>query len=195
MRLLLPILLIIASVFAFITWTNPLLNEINALQAQSESLDVALDNSRKLDAVWDDILARYQTFDQQDINKLEKMVPDSVDNIGLVFEIDRLAAQYGILIENAQFDPVSEDEEVDTPTATQSRRPQAASNALYEAFDLEFAVQGSYANFVAFLEKLEKSLRLVDVRSVTFNSSANATQSVSDVYRYNFTLTTYRLRN
>jgi Tfp pilus assembly protein PilO len=195
MRLLLPILLIIVSIFAFITWTNPLLAEINALQVRSESLDTALENSRKLDAVWDDILTRYQTFDQQDINKLEKMVPNSVDNIGLVFEIDRLAAQYGILIENAQFDPVSEDEDADTPAATQSRRPQVADSSLYEAFDLEFAVQGSYANFVAFLEKLEKSLRLVDIRSITFNSSANATQSVSDVYRYNFTLTTYRLRN
>ena len=56
------------------------------------------------------------------------------------------------------------------------------------AVTLGFSVSGSYENLQAFLADLAKSLRLVDVTSVTFSSNDR------NVYDYNIELQTYWLK-
>jgi Tfp pilus assembly protein PilO len=194
MRFLLPILLVAAAVVSFITWTNPILAEVQDLQLKAESYDVALENSRELREAKEELLSRSNAFNVGELEKLKKMLPNAVDNIGLIYEMEILASQYGIQLENAKFEPIAEDEDGNEEGEVSTRRPVGADNRLYDTFELEFSMQGSYSNFVAFLEKMEKSLRIVDIKSVTFNSTST-TENLSDVYRYNIVLAAYRLRN
>ena len=56
--------------------------------------------------------------------------------------------------------------------------------------------RASYSNFVSFVKDLEKSLRVVDVNSITFSSteSVGTSQASSDMYKYEFKVKTYWLK-
>jgi len=205
MRFLLPILFIVAAVALFIGFTNPVYVDVQGLSSQADSYNEALANSKKLQTRRDELTRTYNSFQQQDIKALETMVPDSVDNIGLIQEVQRIGLKLGIIVKNVNFDPnqvVLEDgafEEGVTNTATQTvqTRPQQGTgevNMLYDTFLLEFTIEGSYDDFVAFLSELEKNLRIVDIGSINFTAnSLDSNGNFSDIYDYTFTTKTYRL--
>ncbi len=57
----------------------------------------------------------------------------------------------------------------------------------------------SYNNFINFTKDMEKNLRLVDISSVEFSAAEGSSNSKSgnsnDVYKYNFKIKTYWLKN
>lgn len=212
MKFLLPIIFIIAAIGIFVGFTNPVYLDVQSLSAEAESYNEALANSKKLQERRDELTRTYNNFSQTDVQALETMVPDSVDNIGLIQEIQRLGLQLGITVKNVNFDPNQIDledgefeEELENPNAARpatqtigSRGRQAQSvgvvNGLYDTFLLEFTISGSYANFVAFLQELEKNLRIVDISNINFTAnSLDRDGNFSDVYDYTFTTKTYRL--
>lgn len=211
MRLALPILFIITAIAIFIGFTNPVYLDVQQLATQADSYNEALSNSKKLQARRDELTRTYNNFSQADVQALETMVPDSVDNIGLIQEIQRLGLRLGITVKNVNFDPnqiepedgefeegVADPDSVTTSTQSASAQRRvttaAPSNGLYDTFLLEFTISGSYANFVAFLQELEKNLRIVDISDINFTASSLDSQgNFSDVYDYTFTTRTYRL--
>ena len=58
--------------------------------------------------------------------------------------------------------------------------------------DISFSIEGSYQNFLKFVGDLDKSLRIVDVQSVTFSSLSDKDASS---YLYNFKIRTYWLKD
>jgi Tfp pilus assembly protein PilO len=205
MRFLLPILFIIAAVGLFIGFTNPVYVDVQNLSTQAESFNEALENSKALQSERDKLTTAYNNFNRSDVEALETMVPDSVDNIGLIQEIQRLALELGIIVKNVNFDPDQveledgEFEEGAEPTMDQTvqERPgrgTAAANTLYDTFLLEFTITGSYDGFVEFMSALERNLRIVDISSIEFTAtSLDSDGNFSDVYDYTFTTRTYRL--
>lgn len=205
MRFLLPALFIIVAVVVFTSVTNPVYQDIQDLGVQAASFDEALANSKRLQSRRDELTKSYNNFPRQSIEALETMVPNSVDNIGLIQEIQRMALRLGIVVKNVNFD-ASQVERVDgefeeglEPTSTQStrslpRRGAVQSNSLYDTFLLEFTIEGSYSDFVNFLRELELNLRVVDITNIKFTaSSLDSRGNFSDVYNYTFTTKTYRL--
>jgi Tfp pilus assembly protein PilO len=209
MRFLLPLLFIIVAVVVFVGVTNPVYLDIQDLSTQAESYNEALANSKRLQARRDELTETYNGFSRQSVDALEIMVPNSVDNIGLIQEIQRMALRLGIVIKNVNFDPSQVDPEdgefedgVDNATAETSttstqniaRRGAVETNGLYETFLLEFTIEGSYTDFVRFLEELELNLRIVDISNINFTAnSLDSDGDFSDVYDYTFTTKTYRL--
>ncbi len=209
MRFLLPLLFIIVAVIVFVSVTNPVYLDIQNLSTEAESYNEALANSKRLQARRDELTETYNGFSRQSVDALEIMVPNSVDNIGLIQEIQRMALRLGIVIKNVNFDPSQVDQEdgefeegvedttAETSTqATQNiaRRGAVESNELYETFLLEFTIEGSYTDFVRFLQELELNLRIVDISNINFTAnSLDSDGDFSDVYDYTFTTKTYRL--
>ena len=69
-------------------------------------------------------------------------------------------------------------------------------NKEYEAFELEFSVEGSYDDFVSFMKLMERSLRLIDINSIAFTPGTSEKDKVyNDNYKYLFRINTYRLRD
>ena len=81
--------------------------------------------------------------------------------------------------------------------ATTTRRSVTLEdNKDYEAFELEFSVEGSYGDFVSFMKLMERSLRLVDINSISFTPGTSEKDKVyTDDYKYLFRINTYRLRD
>jgi len=204
MRWLLPIILIGAAIAGFLLITQPLYDEATTLKIEADKYNEALANAKILQEERDRLTKKFNSFNQTDIDRLEKIVPDSVDNIKLILEIQEVAQERGILVKNVEFQP-EQFIEVDpnapvaanTKTTANSRRPGANENLDYDIFDLEFSIEGRYDAFVDFMKLMEKSLRVVDVRTIAFSpgTSENKEKVYTDNYKYTFRINTYRLKD
>ncbi|MFH1608469.1 MAG: hypothetical protein ABH951_00415 [Patescibacteria group bacterium] len=196
-----PIILIGIAVAVFFMFTSPLYTEMSVLKAQVASYNEALNNSKSLEAERDKLTEKYNNIDKNNLNKLEKMLPDNVDNIRLILEIEKLSLPYGMLLKDVKYDTKSEDEKTTTNNVVVQSRNNIAlqeDNKDYGSWDLEFSTQGSYFDFLNFVKDIEKNLRIVDITSVQFSSNTGAGISTTqplNTYKYGFKIKTYWLKN
>lgn len=178
MKFLLPIILIVVSGSAFFAYIDPTYGTIQEMRKEEALFNEALNNSKKLQAIRDDLLAQYNSFLASDVERLKKLMPDNVDNVRLVRDIDGIAAKYGMTLRNVTV-------EVDPNNAgTGIGKSQGA----YGSVLLTFSIKGPYRIFESFLADLEKSLRVVDVVDISFNASEQ------DLYEYTIVVRTYWLK-
>jgi len=188
-RYALPILLLIISIGSFVVLTNPLYGDIKVLMEEDASYSNALSNSLELQKVRDVLIEKYNQFPAKDIKRLEGMIPASVDNIKLAIEIQKIGEEKGLSVESVQYDP----KENETQSKDLLGREAATTNDDFEVFELEIIAKGTYEQFINFLEGIEQNLRIVDVSKVEF-TSGNAVLN-TNIYTYNITIKTYRLRD
>ncbi|MDP4020733.1 MAG: hypothetical protein Q8P58_01680 [Candidatus Adlerbacteria bacterium] len=181
-RLIFPVLLVASAIGLFTLYTNPAYQGIKDLQKQVASYDEALDKSQELKRTRDQLISRRNTFPAESLQKLEKILPDNVDNIRLIIDINSIAARHSLSIKNLELGTVSDSASSGNALAVGS------SGSAVGSVDLGFTVSASYDNFLSFLQDLEHSLRVVDIESMSF--SVNPEFPVND---YTFTIRTYWL--
>src|SRR3990167_6884332 len=96
MRVLLPSILIAAAVGLFAMYTNNAYqgpDGIKSLQAQVSAFDEALNKAQELKSNRDQLISKRNTFSTDNIQKLERILPDNVDNIRFVIDINGIAAR------------------------------------------------------------------------------------------------------
>ena len=183
MRLILPIILIVAALGLFVAYTNPAYQSDLGLQTQVASYDDALNKSQELLATRDQLLSKRNTFSTDDVQKITHMLPDNVDNIRLIIDINNIAARRGLALQNVALGEVSD------ASTQRSALAVGPSGGAVGSVELGFAVTASYDDFLAFLQDLEHSLRIVDVEKITFASTPTPTGK----YSFSFTIRTYWL--
>ena len=88
-RYILPIILIGIAIAGFFTFTNPFYENVLLEREQVASYNEALNNSKALEAERDKLTQKYNSFDPENLSKLQKLLPDNVDNIRLILEIEK----------------------------------------------------------------------------------------------------------
>jgi Tfp pilus assembly protein PilO len=179
MKVLAPTLFLIIAGALFFGFIDPSYNRVKVLREEESQYDQALSRAKELQQVRDSLLARYNTFSQNSIDRLGKLVPDHVDNVRLILDLDSLASRYGMRVRDVQI------QSDDTRGNAGAVGPDEAD---FESVVLSFQVSGTYDTFRQFLSDLEKSLRLVDVVGLSF--SANET----GIYDYTIHIKTYWLK-
>lgn len=196
-----PIILIgIAGSFFFV-FSNPIYDNISALNLDVASYNGALDNSKMFENERDILTYKYNQIDPDNLVKIKKLLPDNVDNIRLILEIGQIALPYGMVLKDVKYSVKDTNTATTTTTGTVIKGgsvPKTSKN--YGIFDLEFSISGTYNNFISFTKDLESNLRIVDISSITFSSntsSAGSNPKISspDIYKYNFKIKTYYLKN
>lgn len=180
MRTILSILMIIASVAGFVAYISPQYGKIQDLRERQGEYDVALANARKLQAEREKLLTRFNEFERGKVEDLEKLLPDNIDNVKLIIELDSLAAQFGMALQDVNV--------LDQASQT-TGDPVAQDSLPYGVVSLEFSVSGPYDRFVGFIEQVETSLRLIDVYAIDFQ-----TPTTSNNYTYRVKVRTYWLK-
>ena len=198
-----PIILVGAAVAGFFLLINPYYKEITDLRAQMVSYNEALDNSKSLEAERDKLTQKYNSISTNDLARLQKLLPDNVDNIRLILEIEGIASPYGMVLKDVRYDTANQKAATAQNGAVQAG-VSAKTNGDYGSWTLQFSTQGTYSNFSNFLNDLEKNLRIVDIASVDFSSEggtstagqggASLNSSSSDNYKYTFSIKTYWLK-
>jgi hypothetical protein len=179
MKLFTPILFLVIAVTLFFWYIDPTYANIQKLLSEQSQIDHALSRSKELQDVRDQLLARYNTFPQAELDRLQKLLPDHVDNVRLILDLDSMATRYGMRVRNVT---ISGDQ-----TRIQAGEIGPSDNA-YESVVLSFTVTGPYTVFREYLADLERSLRLVDVVGIDFQSNATG------IYDYTLDVKTYWLK-
>jgi len=197
-RYILPIILIAVAIAGFFILTNPLYKNISLVREQAASYNEALDNSKALEAERDKLTQKYNSFDPENLSKLQKLLPDNVDNIRLILEIEKIASPYGMVLKDVKYDATDKGTAT-LQTAGVIQEGESFSNKDYGIWNLEFSTQGTYNNFINFIKDLENNLRIVDVSSIQFSSNVGTNlglnSSLSEAYKYDFKIKTYWLKN
>lgn len=177
-RLLIPIALITVAVGLFFGYIDPIYQNIKEVRAEEKTFNEALNQSRELQEIRDALLSRYNTFSQQDLDRLEKLLPDHIDNVRLILDIDSIASKYNMRTRNVTVsDAGSED-----PSAIGSSQSAVGSVIL------SFSVAATYDNFIRFMKDLESSLRIVDLVGLSFGVTEG------DAFNFDISIKTYWLK-
>ena len=177
-KYLLPLILLLVSVGVFFAFIDPFYKDVQTIRVQTTELDEALNNSKQIQATRDQLLERFNAISNQDLERIKKMLPDHVDNVKLILEIDRIASQYGMTIKDIV---VADRGRGSGETIGSAERPLGAIR-------LNLAITGSYRSFLSFISDLERSLRIVDIVSLNFAATAD------DFNQYDLGIRTYWLK-
>jgi hypothetical protein len=179
MKLLTPLLLIVISIGIYYWVINPNYIQIGELRAQQAEYKAALDRAQKAVVRREELVRKFNTLKKDDTDRLVKLLPDYVDPIRLVVDINALAAKYGV--GGIQ----------DLNAGAGTRGGEGITSATnFGAATLSFTTAMTYDNFLKFLADLQKSLKLTDIASVNFDSVDTAAAQ----YKYGVTLRTYWLK-
>lgn len=188
-----PTILIGVSIALFFTFTKPLFQDIVLLREEMMAYNQALDNSKALENERDKLTQKYNAIGGENLNKLQKLLPEGVDNIRLILELEKLALPYNMVLRDVQYDATQKDSSVNSGVI-QSEAINQNLRKDYGIWNLEFSTEGTYNNFLNFIKDLENNLRIVDIASVSFSSNSSS-DILSDIYKYNFKIRTYWLKN
>lgn len=195
-RFILPIIIIGIAVVGFFTFTKPIYEDIPTLSAEVNSYDEALNNSKALENERDKLTSKYNSINKEDLDKLQKLLPDNIDNIRLILELEKVASPYGMVLKDVKYNA---DESEVTPKVAGGATPGGASRGAaqkdYKVLTMEFSVSGTYNNFLNFTRDLESNLRIIDISSVVFSSEVDSKTNPAGFYKYNFTIKTYWLKS
>lgn len=205
---IIPILLVIGAIGLFIGYTQPTYGgSIAALKDEITNLDSALNAAEQFKLKEAQLTQQRNAMAGEQLERLEAFLPDSVDNVQLIVDLNSLAARSGVQL--SEFNIAGGDSGSDTTSSARtSAAPLAApgvasgpgamtpqSNTLAlqtseptESLELSVSATGSYAAFRTFLTGVEQSLRPLDVIELSVQDSDTG------VYTYDITFRLYWLR-
>jgi Tfp pilus assembly protein PilO len=196
MRYFFLLLLIVASIGIFVALVVPRYQIVQATRADVAAYTADLATATQLQQSRQSLIAQYNTIQKSDLDNIQTLLPDSVDNIRLIIQMNALATKDGLSsLRSVDYnaDDVSAADSSST-AATSATDPTA--NLPYGQFVMSFQTSGQYSNFLSFLSDLQQNLRLIDVTNIVFTEAtdANGNQTVASGLTYKVTLTTYWLK-
>ncbi len=171
MRFIFSISFIGIAIILFFAVGNPLYGEVKQLREDVATYNTALSNSTELQKTRDYLVETYKNVKSEDKERLNHFLPSAIGNIELILEIEKIANLHGMPIKNIKFD--TKKLENPDPTAVTENIVVAQGDPEdylpYGIFPMEFIIEGKYETFVSFLKDLELNLRLVDIKSISFD--------------------------
>jgi Tfp pilus assembly protein PilO len=176
------IIIIVVSLASFILVVKPEYMKIKEYQTKSDELNQVLDNARKLQFLRDGLLKKQKELSQADLARLEKLIPESVDNVKLIIEFQKIAERYGLNIQTASTikdDAIGDNAGQNFDISTRD----------YGTITLDFNVVGGYDEFLFFLADIEDNLRITDLRSLSMS------EGEAGNYSFDLSVETYWLKD
>lgn len=185
----LPILLIVIAVgigviYIYPTYNNTITNEQQQINNYQSALAAATTFNQKEST----LTTQYNAISPEDLARLQTYLPDGVDNIQLIVDLDALAARSGIILSGFQIQNSDASGTSDTSTESSSTDTSLQSTNSTNSLDLSVSATGTYDAFQAFLTSVEQSQRPLDVTQLSVKDSS------SGVYTYSITFRIYWLQ-
>lgn len=196
MKNLMPLFLIIISAAVFFFFIDPQYKEVKSLKIEIEENEKTLELAKQLRQKREELKEKYNSISTDEKADLGKLLPDTVDNVRLIIDINNIAEKYGVVIRDISIgeDDKSKD---DTKVIESEFTDFVGSSAIsypdtskIGVISFSFSVSTQYDVFVELLKALEQTLRIVDIRDVTITRGEK-----DDIfYNYKVTMDTYWLK-
>jgi hypothetical protein len=174
------IILILLSIGLFFTFTTTQYQEVKRAHLLASEYRSVLGSVSAIIGLRDNLLSDYETLPRAEVTRINKVLPDNIDTVRLALDLDSIASRYGISIKNVQTDT-----EVNAD-ANLIVLPEFSSP--YDKVTVSFSFISNYANFIRLLADLERNLRIMDIKSISFRASD------SNLYDYQISVETYWLK-
>jgi Tfp pilus assembly protein PilO len=187
MKNVISLILIAVGIMIFFMYTNGKFVILKVLDAEENKYDAALEKSKELIALRDALLAKYNAIPTEDLEKINRVIPNSVDSVRLIIEINAIAARHKLTLLDINVGEVQSSAAAGQADVPGRIGPVSSS---YGSITLSFGVNTSYETFRAFMADLERNLRLVDIRGITFGEASEGT----GLTEYGVSLETYWMK-
>jgi hypothetical protein len=183
---ILPVVLIVLALLIFVGYINPTYTKvILPLEAQIKQYDSTLAAANDFNQKEAELASARSAIPADSIARLQAYLPDGVDNVQLILDLNALAAKTGITLSN--FTITSTNGSGPAPDQSAGALPLSAGGQPTDSIDVTVTAAGTYSAFRTFLDGIEQSLRPLDLMQMTLTDSANG------IYTYNFTFRIYWL--
>ena len=167
---ILPALALLIAIGIFFIYVNPTWSgSIATTQAAIAADDQALAAATEYASQQNQLAAARDAIDPTALTRLTTFLPDSVDNVGLILDLNALAAESGLSLSSidvtANAAPTGS---VNSGTVSALPAPTASSVG---SVDLSLSAVGTYTALKTFLSGVEKSERLLDVQDIVIKGS------------------------
>ncbi len=198
MSRLVPAGALIIALGLFLLYVKPTYSgPIQETQTKIVSYTAALAAADRFSQKEAELVQARATIPPDSLARLNAFLPDGVDNVQLILDLDALAARSGITLSN--FDIKNQDANatsgstaspvtaITTATVPGQLGSGLTANTPIDSLDLTLSASGTYPAFRSFLAGIEQSLRPLDVVNLTVSESATG------VYKYDMTVRIYWL--
>ncbi len=179
---------IFAAFGIFFFYTKPTYDSAQAQRVQIAEYDAALVKANELQERKQALLNKYNEFLPEDRDRLQKFLPDHVDNVRLILDLDNIASRRGMALQNVV---------VSTPGAGQSTQAAvgtiSSAREKYDVLTTKFSTQGTYSQLQQLITDLETSLRMIDLVDLKLSASTEVL-TADPLYSFEVTLRTYWLK-
>ncbi len=184
------LILAVLAVGIYFTFTSDKIAELKSIQAVNNEYQVALNNSADLVRIRDEVLRSFNEISEADRARLNKIVPDTVDNVRLIIDVkDDIAVKHNLFLKNIKTTSPEAPATREVPGAVPGAGTVTTQQGdKFGVATLSFSVTASYEKFMAFLRDLESSLRIMDISKLTISPNDKGT------YEFNVELKTYWLK-
>ena len=180
-RILTPIILIVVSILVGFLYIKPLyLDSMSSLEHKRD-VDDSLQKNKEIQKIAKRLSADISSITQSDFDKLKVILPNSVDEIRLLNDFNTIALRHGITLNNLR---VGEK----TNSNISAKKDKPIVNVLSVDFS---ATSFSYNTFKLFLEDIERSMKLMDINSISFSVIDADATNPSGSYSYGVSFNTY----
>ncbi|MDP3646432.1 MAG: hypothetical protein Q8R25_05075 [bacterium] len=179
----------------FFSYTQPAYDDSQTVRTTIAGYNRALQKAAELQSLKQQLLSRYNALNPNDIDRLQKLLPDHVDNIRLILDMDNMAATRHMALSNVDISGNDSSAGLKQPVIG----ALGASSRKYDSLTLGFTATGTYTDFKQFLQDLQISLRIVDFVSLTIAPSGGSSLSglssqYEPHYAFGVNLKTYWLK-
>ena len=185
----LPIFALIVAIGIFFAYVNPTWSgSIASTKAAIAADDQALDAARTYISQPAQLTEEKSSIDQASLARLSIFLPDAVDNVGLILDLNTLAARSGVSLSNIDVIKGGKSGTRGSATTDEIGSLPVSGISPVDSVDLSLSAVGTYSAFQAFMAGIEKSLRLLDVQDLVVKGSDTG------VYTYQMHIRFYWLR-
>ncbi len=197
MNIIAPIFLILASVGIFYGYTDPNYrgenipaNIVNLMSERKQYADM-LANSNNLMAERNRLVEINNNLPSNDLERLKKLLPDHIDNVRLIIDVNGIASKYGLNIREIKIEDNNTNSNIgniNNVGSANSSNALGPDNNPYGTLTLKFKIIAPYDKFRSFIKDMQKSLRIVDIVGISFDSTETG------YYDYGVTIKTYWIK-
>lgn len=158
----------------------PSFGDISLLLDQKQKYLDSLEMVSNIENKKEELLTQFNAISEADKKNVETVLPSSLNFVKLVSDIDAVGAKYGITIDKIAL------KEIASPIGDSLEEVAPVKD--YQSSLIGFSFDASYDKFNTFINDLEKSLRILDVRSTKVSTAD------SGVYTYDVEFEIYWLK-
>jgi hypothetical protein len=186
MSRILPILIGLIAIGIFFGYVHPTYRgDIAMKRAQASAYDSALKAAQAFKEREEELSKKQDAVSALDTERIEAFLPDGVDNIQLILDLDALSTRSGIRLQDFS---VEQEGAADTTSTPAPGRLAITEERAVESIEVTVSGVGSYRAFRTFLEGVELSLRPLDLVDLSVSDSETG------IYSYGMRFRIYWLR-